>query len=124
MKPKITRGQFSLPSVVDHPYLAPISRPSTLDSFGNRRLILAALRGRLPRFSGVVLDVGCGNKPYRSLLLSPASRASNYIGLDLPANPYGFMTNIAILHSRCGGYSTRADSPMPRLMQPEAVTRF
>jgi SAM-dependent methyltransferase len=71
------------------PYLSPPCRPSTLDSFGNRRLILAALRATLPQFSGVVLDVGCGHKPYRSLLLSPASRASDYMGLDLPSNPYG-----------------------------------
>jgi SAM-dependent methyltransferase len=69
--------------------LCPPCRPSTLDSFGNRRLILAALRNNLPHFSGVVLDVGCGHKPYKSLLLSPPSRGSDYIGLDLPANPYG-----------------------------------
>jgi SAM-dependent methyltransferase len=71
------------------PYLSPPCRRSTLDSFGNRRLILAALRGSLPRFSGVVLDVGCGHKPYKSLLLSPSSQALRYIGLDLPANLYG-----------------------------------
>jgi SAM-dependent methyltransferase len=70
-------------------YLSPPCRPSTLDSFGNRRLILAALRASLPRFSGVVLDVGCGHMPYKSLLLSPPSRASSYIGIDLPANLYG-----------------------------------
>ena len=69
-------------------YLSPCCRPSTLDSFGNRRLILGALRGSLPSFSGTVLDVGCGHKPYKGLLLSPPSRASNYIGLDLAANPY------------------------------------
>ncbi|MGB7077143.1 MAG: class I SAM-dependent methyltransferase [Xanthobacteraceae bacterium] len=72
-----------------HPYLSPPCRPSTLDSFGNRRLILAALHASLPRFSGVVLDVGCGHMPYKSLLLSAPSRASSYIGVDLPANLYG-----------------------------------
>jgi SAM-dependent methyltransferase len=70
-------------------YLAPPCRPSTLDSFGNRRLILAALQKSLPRFFGVVLDVGCGHMPYKSLLLSPPSRGSSYIGVDLPANLYG-----------------------------------
>lgn len=70
-------------------YLSPICRPSTLDSFGNRRLILAALRANLPCFSGVVLDVGCGHQPYKGLLLSPPSRALRYIGLDLPSNLYG-----------------------------------
>lgn len=70
------------------PYLAPACRPWTLDSFGNRRLILAALRAKLPCFYGAVLDVGCGEKPYRQLLLSPPSRATSYVGLDLPGNPY------------------------------------
>jgi SAM-dependent methyltransferase len=70
------------------PYLAPPCRPSTLDSFGNRRLILAALRRELTSFCGLVLDVGCGEKPYRSLLLSPPSQASAYVGVDLPGNPY------------------------------------
>lgn len=69
-------------------YLSPRCRPWTLDSFGNRRLILAALVRILPRFSGVVLDVGCGHKPYKSLLLASPSRASRYIGLDLPDNLY------------------------------------
>lgn len=69
-------------------YLEPACRPSTLDSFGNRRLILAALRGALPDFAGAVLDVGCGEKPYRTMLLSAPSRATSYVGVDLPGNPY------------------------------------
>ncbi|MFZ0608365.1 MAG: class I SAM-dependent methyltransferase [Xanthobacteraceae bacterium] len=77
------------PDSIVSQYLSPACLPSTLDSFGNRRLILAALRANLPRFSGAVLDVGCGHKPYKSSLLSPPSRASRYIGLDLPANLYG-----------------------------------
>jgi len=43
----------------------------------------------LSSFSGTVLDVGCGHMPYKSLLLSPPSRAERYIGLDLPHNLYG-----------------------------------
>ena len=69
-------------------YLAPPCRPSTLDSFGNRRLILRALRSALSNFRGRVLDVGCGQQPYRSLLLSAPSEATDYIGLDLPDNPF------------------------------------
>jgi SAM-dependent methyltransferase len=69
-------------------YLAPPCRPSTLDSFGNRRLLLRALKGSLANFRGRLLDVGCGHQPYRSLLLSPPSHATDYIGLDLPDNLY------------------------------------
>jgi SAM-dependent methyltransferase len=69
-------------------YLSPPCRPSTLDSFGNRRLLLRALTEALPNFRGRMLDVGCGYQPYRSLLLSPPSKVSDYIGLDLPDNIY------------------------------------
>lgn len=70
-------------------FLDPPCRPSTLDSFANRRMIVNSLRGALPGFSGVVLDVGCGRKPYRDLLLSPPSQAERYIGLDLADSTYG-----------------------------------
>jgi SAM-dependent methyltransferase len=67
-------------------YVAPVCRPSTLDSFGNRRLILAAVQRALAEFAGTVLDVGCGEKPYKGLLLAAPSRATRYVGLDLPAH--------------------------------------
>jgi SAM-dependent methyltransferase len=70
------------------PYLDPVCRPSTLDSFGNRRLILDALKAELASFHGLLLDVGCGEKPYRDLLLSAPSRACTYVGVDLPGNAY------------------------------------
>src|SRR5215472_9382448 len=69
-------------------YLAPQCRPSTLDSFGNRRLLLLAVKRALASFRGRLLDVGCGHQPYRSLLLAPPSLATEYIGMDLPDNLY------------------------------------
>src|SRR5262249_18704424 len=69
-------------------YLSPACLPSTLDSFGNRRLLLRALTEALPGFRGRLLDVGCGYQPYRGLLLSSPSQATEYIGLDLPDNIY------------------------------------
>jgi SAM-dependent methyltransferase len=69
-------------------YLSPACLPSTLDSFGNRRLLLRALTEALPGFRGRLLDVGCGHQPYRGLLLSAPSQATAYIGLDLPDNIY------------------------------------
>jgi SAM-dependent methyltransferase len=69
-------------------YLSPPCRPSTLDSFGNRRLLLRALTDALPNFRGRLLDVGCGYQPYRRLLLSPPSQATGYVGMDLPDNTY------------------------------------
>jgi SAM-dependent methyltransferase len=69
-------------------YLAPQCRPSTLDSYGNVRLLLGAVQRALPRVHGEVLDVGCGYMPYKRLVLATPSRATRYIGLDLPDTNY------------------------------------
>jgi len=66
-------------------YLAPQCWPSTLDSYGNVLLLLGAIRRVLGSFQGTVLDIGCGHTPYKNLILSESSRATRYIGLDLPA---------------------------------------
>jgi SAM-dependent methyltransferase len=60
----------------------------TLDIFIPRTAIERALRSRLNRFHGTVLDIGAGYAPYRGLLLSPPSRAERHIGLDLSSNEY------------------------------------
>lgn len=51
-------------------------------------MIVRAIADALPRFKGTVLDVGCGEKPYRQLLTQAPSKATTYTGLDLPGNPY------------------------------------
>ena len=56
---------------------------SMLDLAVIRRTILDAVRQVTPEFFGTVLDIGCGYKPYESLFLSPPSRATRYIGMDL-----------------------------------------
>ncbi len=65
-------------------YLAPQCRPSTLDSYGNVLLLRSAIERARCNFYGDVLDVGCGQMPYRSLVLSEPSRATRYISVDLP----------------------------------------
>lgn len=69
-------------------YLTPRCRPSTLDSYGNVRLLLEALRRNLGNMKGDVLDVGCGRMPYKTLILSEPSRATKYIGMDIPNGNY------------------------------------
>jgi SAM-dependent methyltransferase len=69
-------------------YSAPQCRPSTLDSYGNVRLILGAVERALAHFNGEVLDVGCGHMPYKSLILSERSRATRFVGMDLPSPNY------------------------------------
>ncbi|HYC37555.1 MAG TPA: class I SAM-dependent methyltransferase [Usitatibacter sp.] len=64
-------------------YLAPACRPSTLDGYGNVRLLLAAMKRAMPAFRGTLLDIGCGAMPYRPLIEKQAG-VNRYIGLDLP----------------------------------------
>lgn len=44
-----------------------------------RRGLFLAIKELAPRISGVVLDFGCGSKPYESLF----SEATSYVGVDL-----------------------------------------
>ncbi|MCA1822692.1 MAG: methyltransferase domain-containing protein [Mycobacteriales bacterium] len=64
-------------------------RPATLDRWLVRNRIVDALRKTLPSVNGVVLDVGCGKQPYRSLLLAPPSCATAVFGVDIPSERYG-----------------------------------
>src|SRR5258706_7312881 len=53
-----------------------------------RNGIRRQLSGALSQFSGTLLDVGCGQMPYKKLVESPPSRVKRYIGLDLRDRPY------------------------------------
>jgi SAM-dependent methyltransferase len=69
-------------------FLFPVCVSTKLDIFPAQKLILASLVEQLHKFHGTVLDIGCGNKPYKPLFLSPPSNAQKYIGLDLPNSGY------------------------------------
>ena len=62
--------------------------PYSIDSHHVRVSILKAVQDALPLFHGTILDVGCGEMPYRDLLLEAPSRATRYIGLDLAGTAY------------------------------------
>ena len=62
--------------------------PYSIDIHHVRVCILKAVQDALPLFHGTILDVGCGEMPYRDLLLEAPSRATRYIGLDIPGNTY------------------------------------
>jgi SAM-dependent methyltransferase len=68
--------------------LRPVLSPSELDRYLCHRAILNALVEQIPSFYGDLLDVGCGRKPYRKLLLKPPSKIKNYVGLDLANTRY------------------------------------
>jgi SAM-dependent methyltransferase len=70
-----------------HDFLSP-NMFDRLDSFHPRRAILNALKKELPNFHGTLLDIGCGQMPYKPILLSSPSRISKYIGLELRDGQY------------------------------------
>ena len=74
---KMTRNEF----------LQPNFAPNQLDRYIIRRAILSSIMTQLPNMHGILLDVGCGQKPYKPLLLGPDSKVNQYIGLDLEHNP-------------------------------------
>ncbi|MGQ9635861.1 MAG: class I SAM-dependent methyltransferase [Bryobacteraceae bacterium] len=59
-----------------------------MDVYFSRLSILQALRRALPHMSGLLLDVGCGWSPYRSVFLGPGSAVTQYVGLDLEGGQY------------------------------------
>jgi glycosyltransferase involved in cell wall biosynthesis len=61
--------------------------PRSLDIYVVRKSILIELKQSITNFAGTLLDVGCGQMPYKSLLTSPPSRVTQYIGLDFKDNP-------------------------------------
>lgn len=52
-----------------------------------RKSILLALVRNQEYLCGNLLDVGCGQSPYKPILLSPQGCADQYVGLDLNDNP-------------------------------------
>ena len=46
------------------------------------------MAGNAACLKGTVLDVGCGDMPYRAMILEKNSRVQNYLGLDLEVNHF------------------------------------
>ncbi len=63
-------------------FLNPPYQTDNLDRYLIRSAILRKIKENLGCFEGSLLDVGCGQMPYKSLLLSPPAKVIEYIGLD------------------------------------------
>lgn len=61
-------------------------RLNRLDLYIVRTSIENSLKKILPGLCGVLLDVGCGQMPYKPILTSPESKVIKYIGLDQKNN--------------------------------------
>jgi SAM-dependent methyltransferase len=69
-------------------FLDPRKSLGNLDRYLIRSSILGALLSQREKLIGRLLDVGCGNMPYKKVLLeSGGGKATEYLGLDLANNP-------------------------------------
>lgn len=68
-------------------FLNPSMSPDTMDIFWMRKSILNKLKEFLQKCSGTVLDVGCGEMPYKSLILNQP-KVTRYLGLDIENPTY------------------------------------
>jgi SAM-dependent methyltransferase len=59
-------------------FLNPVLGPWTVTLYLHRKKILSSLLKSAPNLKGRLLDVGCGNKPYKSLI--PCAK---YVGVDV-----------------------------------------
>lgn len=82
---------------IDRHFLnVPLNR-NTLDVYVPRRAILEAVKEYMMLFSADLLDVGCGQMPYKKMMLSENKNISNYIGLDLQSSSV-HDTSVADIH--------------------------
>lgn len=68
-------------------FLKPGLNSENLDLYLIRSGILKHIVKNADHFRGVLLDVGCGQMPYKELLTSSTTNVTNYIGLDISDNP-------------------------------------
>lgn len=69
-------------------FLAPKLTPEFADLYLVRSSILNSLEQAIPSFSGTLLDVGCGQMPYREHILQKNTKVEKYIGLDFATGKY------------------------------------
>jgi SAM-dependent methyltransferase len=63
-------------------FLRPSLRPRDIDRYVPRIAILQAILGSSSYLRGLCLDVGCGDQPYKPLLLKSPFQISQLLGLD------------------------------------------
>ncbi|MEA3487103.1 MAG: glycosyltransferase [Thermodesulfobacteriota bacterium] len=70
------------------PFILPQPFPDSCDSYIIRSGIKKSLHQHLSLFNGTLLDVGCGQMPYRKFILETNPCIEKYIGLDFSAGRY------------------------------------
>jgi glycosyltransferase involved in cell wall biosynthesis/ubiquinone/menaquinone biosynthesis C-methylase UbiE len=69
-------------------FVSPRLSPGFADLYIVRKSILERLEQAALNFSGILLDVGCGQMPYREHILATNPNITHYIGLDFTQGKY------------------------------------
>jgi len=69
-------------------FITPTLTPEFSDLYIIRKAIIESLTKILPFFQGTLLDVGCGQMPYKDFILNNALNINKYIGLDFLRGKY------------------------------------
>ena len=59
---------------------------NTIPEYIVRTLLFTSLKKKVHLFSGNILDVGCGEMPYKTYILDANKNVISYLGIDLPSN--------------------------------------
>jgi len=88
---KITQDNFDqtiqFPATTNDLFLDPSLSIENMDIYIVRKSILNALTANISSFRGSLLDIGCGEMPYKQYILSH-SKVEKYIGLDIENPTY------------------------------------
>lgn len=68
-------------------FLNPQLTSDNMDLYIVRKSILNTLNSNMHQFNGILLDLGCGEMPYKNYILSN-SKVEKYIGLDIENPTY------------------------------------
>ena len=111
-------------------FLNPTLSKDNMDSYLVRISILKTLKEFLPVCKGVFLDVGCGEMPYKPLILGENSKIEKYIGLDIEnplyqqaCKPDLFWDGEHISLDDCSVDCAMATEVFEHLPDPETVMR-
>ena len=66
----------------DEQFIIPSLSVENLDRYYIRKSIINAINGMIPHLDGIMLDIGCGEMPYREYIISN-SKVTKYIGIDI-----------------------------------------
>lgn len=72
----------------DDLFISPKLLPEFADIYLQRKIIFNRLQKSIPLFHGTLLDVGCGQMPYKDYILKANPLIKKYIGLDFAQGKY------------------------------------